>query len=109
MSEPISIKQQLAQLKGITLKTGGIHEAQALQLRNYPLVITGVKSCKVKVNTELKIVFYELEPEKKTIKKTEMFEKTCEAIVKWIRTIVWDDTSVVFKLKKEILYDSRSR
>jgi hypothetical protein len=108
MSKPINIKEQLAYLKGITVMTGGIHDAQALQLKNYPIVIDGVKSAKTTVDSERKIVNYDLK-----LKKGASFgdaeRKVADAIVLWVRTIIWDETSVIFKVGKEVVYDSRNR
>ncbi len=108
MSKSFNIKQQLAYLKGITVTTGGIHDAQALQLKNYPLVIDGVKSAKTKVDSDHKLVHYELTFDKGA-SFTPAAKQVCEAIVLWVRTIIWDETAVVFYGGKEVLYDSRNQ
>lgn len=108
MAESISIKEQLRYLKGITVMTGGVHEAQALQLKNYPIVINDVKSAKTKIDPEKKMVWYTLKVSE-TFKSDKLMEQVCDAIVTWVRTIVWDDTAVVFMIGKDVIYDSRNR
>lgn len=108
MSKSVSIKEQLAYLKGITVMTGGIHDAQALQLKNYPLVIDGVKKAKTKVDPERKVVHYELKFESGASFGPNA-KQVCDAIVLWVRTIIWDETAVVFYSGKEVLYDSRNQ
>lgn len=108
MNKSFSVKQQLAYLKGITVTTGGIHDAQALQLKNYPLVIDGVKKAKTKIDSEHKLVHYELTfDEGATF--GEAAKQVCDAIVLWVRTIIWDETAVVFYSGKEVVYDSRNQ
>lgn len=103
----MSIKEQLAYLKGLTVTTGGLHEAQILQLRNYPLVLPNVSSAQTKIDTEGKLIQYDLKVERK-FKKTKKFNDMCKAVTVWIRSIVWDDTAVVLIANKETVYDSRN-
>lgn len=87
---------QLKQLKILTIKTGAIHEAQVLQLKNYPLVIPNISSVQISIDTEKHLVQYDLGFIKKP-KKNKNMEKIMESITTWIQYILWDDTKVIFK------------
>lgn len=98
-----NLEEQLMLLKMMTLKTGVIHEAQALQLKVWPTLIEGVESSVAKVDPKNKKVIFELKGSLRPTKKSkEMFA----AIKSWTRTILWNDTKVVFKYKKKVIYDS---
>lgn len=101
-----SFKEQLALLKAATVRTGAIHEAQALQLRMWPLLIPDTKSATAKVDTERKIVTYECKTTK--AKLTVKAKTIMKNITIWTRSILWDDTTIVFKLNGKVVYDSRS-
>lgn len=107
VNKSVSLKEQLLLMKQATMLSGGIHEAQALQLRNYPLIIEGANKAITKIDTEKKIVYYDVTMAK--FKNTKKFKKTCEAIATWVRSVIWDDTSIVFKINGEIKYDTRNQ
>lgn len=105
----MSIKEQLQYLKGLTVRTSVIHEAQALQVRNYPLFIPGVKpKATTKIDTENQIVYYECEPRGKRFNKRVTFNQRCEMITKWVRSVLWDRTTVVVSVSGEVRFDSRT-
>ena len=106
--EEFSFLKQLMYLKGMTVRTGSIHEAQALQLRNWPLTIPGVKSAEAHVNTDAKLIKYILTPKNKSFRTTAKVTETCALIDKYIKTILWDETTVVMEVGKKVIYDSRS-
>lgn len=101
----LSVLEQLQQLKGITIRTGLIHEAQAVQLRNYPRIVEGITKATTKLDTDSRSVIYTCEaaPGFKLSKKRRLM---CDNIVVWIRTVIWDDTSVVFEVNGKAIYDS---
>ena len=101
-----SVLEQLQQLKGVTIRTGAIHEAQALQLRNYPKLLTGVISATTHVDVEHKCVSYDCKVTK-GFKFSSTNKAMCNNIVVWIRTLLWDDTTITFKSGKLILFDSK--
>lgn len=104
-----SILEQLGALKAMTIRTGSIHEAQALQLRNYPLLIDKVVKSEVKVDIERKMVEYNIIKAKNgAFKGLLKFRKDMDLIKKCVQTILWDDSVIVFKHKGKVLYDSRS-
>jgi hypothetical protein len=95
--------EQFAALKSMTIRTGAIHDAQALQLRNWPLMIPGVASAEARLDVENRTLTYVLKarPVKGVI-------PACKEIAKLIRTyLLWDDTAIVFKAGKKVIYDSR--
>lgn len=101
-----SILEQLQHLKGLTIRVGSIHEAQALQLRNWLLLIPGVQKGAAHVDTERKMVTFECKA--KNFRKIPTVEDFCKNIQVWTRTILWDDTVVVVTVNKDIIYDSRN-
>lgn len=97
------IEEQLMLLKMMTLKTGVIHEAQALQLKLWPKLIKNVESSVAKVDPSKKTVTFELEGSLRPTKKMrEMFD----AIKGWTRILLWNETKVIFKYKKKVIYNS---
>jgi hypothetical protein len=98
--------EQLALLKGMTLRTGAIHEAQALQLKNWPMLIPDVDKAEAQVDTERKIITYKCET--KSSRATKKKRETMDNIVIWTRKILWDDAAVVFILNDKTVYDTRN-
>jgi hypothetical protein len=100
--------EQLMWLKSNTIRTGAIHEAQALQLRNYPLLlpnaITGTASASI--DTDNKTVDYKVEIN--GLRPTKKFKQTCKAIEKWTRTLLWDETLITIKANEKVVFDSRN-
>jgi hypothetical protein len=104
----LTFLEQLQQLKAVTVRTGLIHEAQAVQLRNYPRLIPGVLKATTKVNTDDKIVYFECIPEKKQFRMNPKRLDMCNNIVKWVRTILWDDTVIVMTVDGRSFFDTRT-
>jgi len=107
MKAGMSYKEQLQYLKGVTVRIGTIHEAQALQLRNYPLMIPGVQKATTKIDTENQIVYYDCEVPKR-FRITKPVSTMCKNIVIWTRTILWDNTTIVVKTGDKVIHDTRS-
>lgn len=99
--------QQLMYLKGLTMRTGVIHEAQALQLRNWPLLVPGVKKAETHIDTDQKFIKYICEPKFKTFRVTKSVKDQCNNICIFARKITWDDAVVVFFSGKKPIWDSR--
>jgi len=96
--------EQLQYLKGMTVRLGCIHEAQALQLRNYPLLIPNVGKAIVKVNAETKHVIYDCTGKTKNFRKTKKVDEMFQNIYKWTTFIVWDDVEVLIKVNNKELF-----
>lgn len=92
------IKDQLKVLKGLTVTTGIIHDAQKLQLEMWPLVIFEASGCTVKINTEKQFVEVLLVLKKKPSKKK--YETGTEVLTQWVRNILWDNTVVKVNFKE---------
>jgi len=107
--QEVSILEQLDYLRGMTIRTGSIHEAQALQLRNWGKLIPGTKEAVCKIDVERKIVTYTLSPKGKAIAKSQVTLKWCSAINQWTKRILWPETTVVMESGKKVLYDSRTQ
>lgn len=101
------ILEQLFWLKTNTIRTGAIHEAQALQLRNYPLLLPNASSSSVTVDVENKKVEYNVEISK--FKNTKKVKNVCEQIQTWTRTILWDDTNVVIKVNNKTVFGLKDK
>jgi hypothetical protein len=110
MAEPqeMSFFQQLMYLKGLTVRTGVIHEAQAVQIRNWPLAIPGVRSAEAHVDTDQKIVRYILKPKAKQLRVTAKVKEICSTVDKFIKTILWNETTVIIEANKTVIFDSRT-
>ena len=108
MSKEITLLRQLQELKAVTVRTSALHEAQTLQIRNYPLLIPGVTKAQATVNVEQKIVTYDCVPVQ-NFRLTKNAKNMCNNIKVWIKTLLWDETAVIIKVKDRIIYDSRSK
>lgn len=98
------VLEELRQLQALTVRTGIIHEAQALQLRNWPLLIPGVKSAEAIVDAERKMVTYSCKTEtEKTFRRTKVAAMYIEQIGNWTRNIVWPDSTVVVKVNGKVI------
>lgn len=103
-----TVMEQLMQLKAMTVRTGGIHDAQKLQLMRWPELSKNVKinATKVKVDPENKAVYMECVGNTKVYKTDKFDEKLFKNILSWVRTILWDETRVVIKINKKRVFDS---
>ena len=102
----MEIFDQLMQLKAMTVRTGVLHEAQVVQLRNYPLLIPGVAinpSPETKVYPEDKYVVWTCKA-KKGFKVTPTVKKWCTNIEKYAKLLLWDDTRVKIIVNGQVIY-----
>jgi hypothetical protein len=99
------IMQQLAALKTATINFDCLHEAQVLQLKTYPTLISGItQPWEVSVNPETKTCVYKCKGKK--LKKTlNGMVQVSEYIKKYI---LWDKTTVQFFLNDQLTFDSRN-
>lgn len=103
----VSMKEQLIHLKGITERLNTVHEAQIVQLRNYPRVIPNISKAETRLNIDNHSIVYECTSESPTFRKTKNVKVAIENVVTWIRTVVWDDTTVEFIVNGKSVYDTR--
>jgi len=103
----VTPKQQLMYLKGMTERLDVIHEAQIVQLRNYPILIPNIKKAEMEINIDQRKITYDCESKTKTFKKTKKTLIAIENIMNWIKVIVWDSTIVEIKVNGKSVYDSR--
>lgn len=97
---------QIAMLKATTERMGVLHEAQLLQLRNYPIMFDGITAAKTSVDQANKTIQYECngaDPYRKTAMRKKMFYK----LVWMIQQVVWTDVIVEFNVNGKPIYDSR--
>jgi len=100
----VPVKDQLQYLKGMTIRTGSIHEAQALQLRNWPLLIPNVVSAEAQVDVEGQSVTFICTS--KGTRPTKKQKLTCDNICEWVRTLLWNETKVIIIVNKKTIFDS---
>jgi hypothetical protein len=101
----LSVLEQLQQLKCMTVRFGAIHDAQQIQLRNYPMLVSGVKSATTEVDVAAKTVRYLIEH---GVDGSDESVLEMRNVARYVQTIVWDDAVVLFSCKGEIIYDSRN-
>lgn len=102
----LSTKEQLLKLKAMTIRFGVLHEAQALQIRNYPLLIPGVISAEANVSIERKSVSYSCKGKNNRFRNTAKAKESYKMIEQWIRTILWDDTYIEVTVNNKLIYNS---
>lgn len=89
--------EQLLMLKAVTLRLGVLHEAQALQLKLWPLAaLPSITKSVAKVDVESKTVFFECEAS--SLRATKKLAQGCAALESWVRFMLWDDTTVFIKI-----------
>lgn len=89
--------EQLMLLKSITKKTGGLHEAQVLQLKMYPLVLTHATKSEFSFDFNKKaIIFTITEVKGKTPKN---IEERLDLLISYTKTLLGNEYSVEVKFK----------
>lgn len=103
-NKPLSIKEQLDYLRGMTIRLGVVHEAQVVQVKNWPLLIAGVKKAESCIDADKHQVTYKLlDVDAKQFKtgKRSTAVKGMSHVALWVQSILWPDTQVVFKYKNQ--------
>ena len=107
--QTLSIKEQLLHLKMMTERFGSLHEAQILQIRNYPLLIPGVKKAEVSINIDKKVVIYNCTSSTGKFRKTKKVNLMVKNIYEYIKTIAWNDSILEIKVDNKDVFDSRTK
>lgn len=97
---------QLAMLKATTERMGVLHEAQLLQVRNYPILMDGIVTAQATVDQDGKHIVYDCKASGK-FRKTDMRLKMFKKIVWMLQQVVWTDVIVEFNVDGKPIYDSR--
>jgi hypothetical protein len=92
-----SVKEQLMMLKAFTARTGVIHDAQMLQLEMWPLFLFGGISNTVSIDTDKRLVTFEVNIKKKPT--TKVAEEKRKVLTEWVRSILWDNTGIDLNFK----------
>lgn len=102
----LSLNEQLAALKALFVRFGAEHELLRINLKRWPLLVPGVsKLVQYGVDYDRRIVtFWCLAPKFRNTKKV---KKTFEEVTRWVRMMMWDDTTVTFTVNDKPTYDSR--
>lgn len=105
----VSVKEQLGQLKMLTERFGTLHEAQLLQIRNYPLLIVGVKTVETNIDMEKKIITYKCKSDpKKKFRKTKQVMSLIDHIYEWCKYVSWGEVILEIKVDGKDVFDSRT-
>lgn len=101
-------RDQLMQLRAMTVRTGMIHEAQRLQFTNWPKLVPGVSlkasDTKVKVDYERKIVTINCKAKGPGVfRATKSARRWVHKVAFWTTSILWPDTKVVFKVDGNVV------
>lgn len=98
-------EEQLMQLKAMTVRLGVIHEAQALQLKMWPLLIPNIGEAESKVDVETKTVIMVCKTAKgKKFRNTSKVKMLCENIDKWVKLILWNETALSIVVDGKTIY-----
>lgn len=95
--------EDLMRLKYMTVETGAIHELQKLNLKCYPLLINGVKSAEVSIDTDKKRIVYSLTTAQRFRKLSKKNISYYKNIEEWVKKILWNETEVVFIINGEVI------
>lgn len=104
----MTMKEQLGQLKALTERLGTLHEAQILQIRNYPLLIPGVVRAETNIDIDKKIVSYKCSSGEKKFRNTAKVALAIEKIYEFIKYVAWTDTILEIKINGKDIFDSRA-
>lgn len=100
------IRTQIAMMKATTERLGVIHEAQLLQIRNYPILLDSIASAQTSIDIETKLVRYDCKTDG-TFRRTALKKKAFQRIVWMIQQVVWSDVIVELNVNGKPIYDSR--
>jgi hypothetical protein len=99
-------EKQLLLLRDLTARMGVLHDAQALQMKMWPLVLfTHAKKTEQRVNIKEKEVDYILLQTKG--KPPEDLEKRFAALNEWTKWLLGPDWLVRVKLRDKLIYRGR--
>ncbi len=97
--------EQLLLLKGMTAVTGILHEAQVMQLKYWPLMLTHAIKADFSYNFDNKEVIFNLaETEGRTPKD---FKKKLGLLAKYTKTLLGDDYRIAVKLNNKEIYSNK--
>lgn len=102
----MDLAAQIATLKATTERLGVLHEAQLLQLRNYPILLDGIDSAKTEIDQSNKHIKYDC-VSKTRFRKTDMRLLMFKRIVWMVQQVVWTDVTIEFNVNGKPIYDSR--
>jgi hypothetical protein len=97
--------EQLLMLKAVTLRLGVLHEAQALQLKMWPLAaLPFITKSVAKVDVESRTVSFDCEAP--SVRKTKKLTQGCTALESWVRFLLWDDSVVFVRINGKQVHPS---
>lgn len=96
--------EQLMLLKATTIRTGAIHEAQALQLKMWPRLNKSISSSEAQVSVDNHQVIFICES--KGMRPTQAHKLFFDNLERWVRTMLWDDTYVKVVVNGKTVFES---
>jgi len=97
--------EQLMLLKATTIRTGAIHEAQALQLKVWPRMNKSIDKSEAQVSVDNRQVIFICES--KSMRPTKAHKLFFENLENWVRTMLWDDTYVKVIVNGKTVFESK--
>lgn len=98
---------QLMVLKGLTKTTGGLHEAQVLQLKYMPLIATHATKSEFTYNYDNKEIIFNLTEVKGP--KPRDFKKRLQILSNNVKFLIGEEYRVVIKLKGKIVHSKKGK
>lgn len=98
-------EEQLQLLKAVTIRTGAIHDAQALQLKMWPMLIPGVTKAEARVDVDKRTVIFVCKSTAKG-QPTKQNRLLFENIAKWVKTLLWNESLVIIKINNKAVFNS---
>ncbi len=97
--------EQLMVLREMTRTTGILHEAQVLQLKYYPLILTHATRSEFHYDFENAIVIFNLKETKGS--KPKQWTKRMETLAEYTQTLLGKEYTIQVKLKGELQFVSK--
>lgn len=92
----VSVKQQLEMLREQTRLTGGLHEAQVLQLKMWPMVaFDHIVGSSFTWDPKTKVIKFKLElPKRGATKKLAWWKERVTAVQGWVHQLLGDEWQI---------------
>lgn len=107
MSNPSdsALEAQIGTLKALTANTGALHEAQALQLKTWPLmIIPDSTKAEAEFDYKGKSVVYKVKRSKKS--KIKDIDLRAKALTQYTRTLLGDEYNIEIYINGGLIFSS---
>lgn len=105
-----SVAQQLQMLKETTRMTGGLHEAQCLQLKMWPLVVFEAQTSSFTWDPDTKIVLFDVSLMKSNKKPAiKAMTQRVEALNSWVQQLLGDEWIAKVKIDGKVTFTGKRK